>query len=550
MMSREDQERAAHERPLLTRFLPRSLWAQTILLLLVAVSLSAATVGPWASARFEDQFVDELQKRGSSTVKTMEKHADLRLAISLADEKQAAPILASLVASDEEVLYVGILGANKQPIAYAPASMAAADLAAHAQLHFLPVQARDEVRRFTQPVTRTREAPGGLDFAAGPDTDKAKSDLLGYVVLGLKTAHMHQRARLQVLSAIGVSALLVFTVLILFYFRWVARRLFHMVQFAQDISKGELRRRLDDPVEDDLGRLAAALRSMAERTGGVVTQLQEASRQLSGSSAEMFDASSRQAGNASKQAASVTEMGATVAELRETFNQATSKAESVIDLARRSEESSTGGAEAVKQSIDGMLHIREQVAAIAQTIDGLVQRTDQIDAIIDVVNDLAEQSNVLALNAGIEAARAGEHGRGFAVVAREVRSLAERSKESTAQVRAILQDIKLAGRDAVRAIEEGSRRAEAGSQVSQAAGDAIHRLGDAIAASSSAAMQIASSTRQQSVGVEQIWQATKEIDRIATETAQGILKIEEAAANMKKLSATMADIVGRYRIAS
>jgi methyl-accepting chemotaxis protein len=241
-------------------------------------------------------------------------------------------------------------------------------------------------------------------------------------------------------------------------------------------------------------------------------------------------------------------MGATVAELRETFNQATTKAESVIDLARRSEESSSGGAEAVKESIDGMGHIREQVAAISNTIQGLVQRTDQIDAIIDVVNDLAEQSNVLALNAGIEAARAGEQGRGFAVVAREVRSLAERSKESTSQVRAILQDIKLAGREAVRAIEEGSRRAQSGMEVANAAGDAIKRLGDAIAASSASAMQIASSTRQQSVGVEQIWQATKEIDRIATETANGIQQLESAAANMKLLSATMAEIVGRYKI--
>jgi methyl-accepting chemotaxis protein len=177
-----------------------------------------------------------------------------------------------------------------------------------------------------------------------------------------------------------------------------------------------------------------------------------------------------------------------------------------------------------------------------------VQRTDQIDAIIDVVNDLAEQSNVLALNAGIEAARAGEQGRGFAVVAREVRSLAERSKESTSQVRAILQDIKLAGREAVRAIEEGSRRAQSGMEVANAAGEAIKRLGDAIAASSASAMQIASSTRQQSVGVEQIWQATKEIDRIATETANGIQQLESAAANMKLLSATMAEIVGRYKI--
>jgi methyl-accepting chemotaxis protein len=74
------------------------------------------------------------------------------------------------------------------------------------------------------------------------------------------------------------------------------------------------------------------------------------------------------------------------------------------------------------------------------------------------------------------------------------------------------------------------------------------RLGEAIAASSAAAMQIASSTRQQSVGVEQIWQATKEIDRIAAETAAGIQQLEAAAANMKTLSTAMGEIVGRYKI--
>jgi methyl-accepting chemotaxis protein len=536
-----------NERSMLTRILPRSLWAQTVLLLIIALALATVAVGPWASARFNQQYDEELQKRGRATVQTLEKHADLRLAISLADEKQAAPILSGIAAGDEEVSYVAILGANKQPIAWAPATMPAGELAANAALHFLAASPGDNVHRFTQTVTRTKESGGGLEFAAGA-AEAPKSDVLGYVVLGLRTGQMRQRARVQTLSTIGFSALGVFTILILLYFRWVARRLFDMVRFAQDVAAGELRKRLDDPIEDDLGRLAAALREMSQRSGGVVIQLQGASRQLSTSSGELFESSSRQAGNAAKQAASVTEMGATVAELRETFNQATAKAESVIDLARRSEESSSGGAEAVKQSIDGMMHIKEQVANIAQTIDGLVQRTDQIDAIIDVVNDLAEQSNVLALNAGIEAARAGEHGRGFAVVAREVRSLAERSKESTAQVRAILQDIKLAGRDAVRAIEEGSRRAETGTQVAEAAGESIHRLGEAIAASSAAAMQIASSTRQQSVGVEQIWQATKEIDRIANETAQGILKIEEAAGNMKNLSAAMAEIVGRYRI--
>jgi len=531
----------------LYRLLPRSLWAQTILLLFGAMLAAAASLGPYSYGRFKAQYAEELQRRGNTTVQTLEKHSDLRLAISLSDEKQALPILKSIADGDEDVRYVAILDAKKTPIAWAPTTLSVEGLSRELGGRFSG--GGEALEHFVQPVTRAKDvASTGLDFPDPSKVDKKEMEALGYVVLGLSTEHAQKRVWTSALTTTLTWTLGLFTALILFYFRWVARRLSGMREFAQSIAAGELMHELDDPVDDDLGRLAEALRAMSSRTGRVVTQLVGASQSLSRASTELFDSSSRQASNASKQAASVSEMGATVAELRETFNQATSKAESVIELARRSEESSTGGVDAVKESIDGMGHIRDQVVAIASTIQGLVQRTDQIDAIIDVVNDLAEQSNVLALNAGIEAARAGEHGRGFAVVAREVRSLAERSKESTSQVRAILQDIKLAGREAVRAIEEGSRRAESGMSVANAAGDAIRRLGDAIAASSASAMQIASSTRQQSVGVEQIWQATKEIDRIATETANGIQQLETAAGNMKSLSSTMAEIVGRYKI--
>jgi methyl-accepting chemotaxis protein len=531
----------------LLRLLPGSLWAQTVLLLLIALLLSAITAGPYSLQRFSEQYNEELTRRGKTTVKTLEKHSDLRLAVSLSDDKQAAPILKSIAEGDQDVRYVAILDAAKKPIAWAPEDLPIETLQASLAMHFPP--SNEGLRRFTQPVMHAKDVTAtGLDFPDPSKAEKKDREALGYVVLGMSPESSKRRMWTSALTTTLTWTLGLFTVMILLFFRWVARRLSSMREFAQSIAAGELMHTLDDDVDDDLGRLAEALRSMSAATGKVIKQLVTASQSLSRASSEVLDSSSRQSTNANKQAASVSEMGATVAELRETFNQATSKAESVIDLARRSEESSTGGIEAVKESIDGMGHIRDQVVAIASTISGLVQRTDQIDAIIDVVNDLAEQSNVLALNAGIEAARAGEHGRGFAVVAREVRSLAERSKESTSQVRTILQDIKLAGRESVRAIEEGSRRAESGMSVANAAGDAIRRLGDAIAASSSSAMQIASSTRQQSVGVEQIFQATKEIDRIATETANGIQQLETAASNMNALSGQMLEIVGRYRI--
>jgi len=533
-------------RKILIRLFPRSLWLQTVLLLFLSIAVSTAIAGPIYSARFNQQAADELDRRGRGTVATLEKHSDLRLAISLADAAQAQSVLANVLVADEDVQYVAVLGPNRAPIAAAPPSLAQDALQRATSFHFGTAPS-DETKRFTQPVVRAKEAGGGLDFGAEP-AKADKNEVLGYVVLGLSSARAHARAWQQAAAAVGTTSLAVFTVLILIYFRWVARRLSRMGEFAEAIAAGNLGSQLGDPYEDDLGRLATALRSMADRTAAVVKQLVDAANALGSTSAEVFDSTSRQAANATRQAASVTEMGATVAELRDTFTQATSKAESVIDLARRSEESSSGGAEAVRESIEGMAHIRDQVVAIARTIHGLVQRTDQIDAIIDVVNDLVEQSNVLALNAGIEAARAGEHGRGFAVVAREVRSLAERSKESTAQVRSILHDIKSAGREAERVSEEGSRRAESGMEVANAAGDSIKHLGEAIADSSASAMQIASSTRQQSQGVDQIWQATKEIDRIANETASGIRQLETAAGTMKALAGRMQEIVGRYKL--
>ncbi len=526
------------------RLLPGSLWLQTLLVLAFAVAATAAVTAPVFNSRQESQLRGDLERRGHATVATLAKDYELRLAISLKDSALAEPILTALVRADDDVRYIAILKGH-EIVAVAPSGMPKEAVQSIVEAHLAQApSAAPDLLRFTQKVVAPKTQ---IDLLADPG-DGSSADALGYVILGLSTQRLSSRALQGTLGSVATTSLLVFTVLILFYFRWVARRLNRMVAFAQVVASGVLHESLQDPAHDDLGRLAEALRSMAWRTGDVIVQLIDASRSLAAASTELLDSSTHQARSANEQATSVAEMGATVAELRQTFSEATSKAESVIDLARRSEESSSGGEAAVKESIDGIVHIRDQVAAIAQTIHGLLDRTDQINAIIEVVNDLAEQSNILALNAGIEAARAGEHGRGFAVVAREVRSLSERSKESTSEVRAILQDIRQAGRDAVRVIEEGSRRAENGVALANAAGESIQRLGDTIVASSAAAMQIATITRQQSVGIDQIWQATKGIDQIARETAKGITQLEAAAGNMKGLSTRLTEIVGRYKV--
>ncbi|MFA0085998.1 methyl-accepting chemotaxis protein [Vibrio sp. 10N.261.51.F12] len=74
-------------------------------------------------------------------------------------------------------------------------------------------------------------------------------------------------------------------------------------------------------------------------------------------------------------------------------------------------------------------------------LESLEQQTVNVTEILDNINAISEQTNLLALNAAIEAARAGEQGRGFAVVADEVRTLAQRSKQSTEDIRHLLDSI-------------------------------------------------------------------------------------------------------------
>src|SRR5690606_15470858 len=98
---------------------------------------------------------------------------------------------------------------------------------------------------------------------------------------------------------------------------------------------------------------------------------------------------------------------------------------------------------------------------------------------------------------------------GFAVVAMEVRNLADQNRDATVQVREILGEIQRATNAAVMVTEEGSKGVDSGQRLVNSAGEAIRELANAIEDAATAAMQIAASTRQQTIGVDQLTQAMR-----------------------------------------
>jgi hypothetical protein len=216
-----------------------------------------------------------------------------------------------------------------------------------------------------------------------------------------------------------------------------------------------------------------------------------------------------------EQLAGVNQTTAAVAEITQVAREAVSRSEQVIKEAEEANAIYQDGRQAVEGNIASMNEIKSQMESIAETIVDLSERTQAIGDIITSVKDIAEQSNLLALNASIEAARAGDQGRGFAVVATEMRSLAEQSKQATNQVRTILGEIQRAATEAVRVAEMGGQIVAKGVEQAMESGGHIEALAQAIEKQSFSAQQIAASTRQQQLGMEQISDAIARIEGTA-----------------------------------
>jgi methyl-accepting chemotaxis protein len=323
------------------------------------------------------------------------------------------------------------------------------------------------------------------------------------------------------------------------------------VGYMAGVAKGNLSARLtfnDKDKDDPLTILGLQLNDTAASLQVMILQIREAAHDLSSAAAEILAVTTQQSAGANEQSVSIAQTTTTVDEVKIIAEQAVSRAQEVANASQRSVEISHDGRQAVQNTINGMGRIKERVESIAENILALSEQTQQIGDIIASVNDLATQSNMLALNAAVEAARAGEHGKGFAVVASEVRALAEQSKQATAQITTILEDIQKATNTTVMATEEGTKGVDEGVLLAAQAQDAIAQLAGVIDESTQAATQMVAGGRQQATGVEQIALAMNNINQATAQSLASTRQAEKTAQDLSELARSLSEIVEQYQV--
>ncbi|MCI0395701.1 MAG: methyl-accepting chemotaxis protein [Chloroflexi bacterium] len=319
--------------------------------------------------------------------------------------------------------------------------------------------------------------------------------------------------------------------------------------FIEQVASGDLTVRLSVNGDNDaLTILGRNLNAMVARLGEITTQIREATTNMTSAASEILAATTQQAAGANEQSSAIAQTTTTIDEVKTIVEQSFAKAQAVAEQAQRTRDISLAGQRAVTDTVESMSQIKGRVAGIAENILALSEQTQQVGEIIATVNDIASQSNLLALNASVEAARAGEHGKGFAVVAVEVRNLAEQSKQATAQVKAILNEIQRATNAAVMATEEGTKGVEAGAQRTGQTGETIQQLAGSITESARAAQQIVASAQQQTTGMEQIALAMQNINQATVQNLASTRQAEKAAQDLATLARQMESLVTRYKL--
>ncbi|OQX37641.1 MAG: hypothetical protein B0D84_00430, partial [Candidatus Sedimenticola endophacoides] len=299
---------------------------------------------------------------------------------------------------------------------------------------------------------------------------------------------------------------------------------------------------------DEIGRAGQALdamlekfRKMMERVSCNAEAVATTADRTARITAESDQAMVRQQEQTSQAMRAITEMAATVSEIADS---AANSSQMVLETTRQAQT----GQQVVARTVGEIEQLAARVLEAAGVIQALETKSAEIGRVLEVIQSIAEQTNLLALNAAIEAARAGEQGRGFAVVAEEVRTLANRTQESTSEIHATIAKLQEGTAQAVEVIEQSNQQAQDAVRNTLVTGEALEAITRGIEHINEMSGHIADTSQRQRAVSNEISENITGIESMTRNTAEGIRQTSDIAGQLATLAHDLESLVSQFRI--
>ncbi|RML36535.1 Methyl-accepting chemotaxis protein [Pseudomonas syringae pv. atrofaciens] len=355
----------------------------------------------------------------------------------------------------------------------------------------------------------------------------------------------YEQTRIIALSAIG----LVLALTLLLAWR-LSVSIIHPVRqalhIASTIADGDLSEHPIPDGKDETAQLLITLGRMRTNLHSTIEQIYAAATQLSQSVQEMGSIAEASALNLQLQNNEIEQAAVAVNQMSQAAIEVAGNASNTVTESKASTQAAAQGQDKLSATILSIKELTENVLDSSHQAQGLAERTQSISSILDVIRAIANQTNLLALNAAIEAARAGEAGRGFAVVADEVRSLAQRTSASTAEIEGLISGVQQSTQQTASSLRHTATQANLTMEQAASTGEALQVIILSTATINDRNLLIASAAEQQAQVATEVDRNLSSIRELSSQSASAAQQTTVASNALSMLANDLNLMVQRF----
>ena len=370
--------------------------------------------------------------------------------------------------------------------------------------------------------------------------------------VGMMAKEANQTAMQQLYIAFGTSIAILFLVFLgRQYGMKTLMQQFHLLKGRlQCVSVGDFSRplELDELSKDnEIGELYEAYNTMLEKVGDLLQGVDRSVERVKQSVSEVREASDHTSSGVSAQGSEIATISSTISAMSEAVSSVAATALNSVQSVDETKDVANQGNTAIQRSYTNVNALLTQIDDTAHVLIELEKDSQEVSQVLSVITSIAEQTNLLALNAAIEAARAGEQGRGFAVVADEVRTLAQRTQESTEEIRKIIESLQSQSDKAVKAMTASQEKAKETVEENSKATQILKTITESVASVSEQMNQIARASEEQSLSAKNVDEATHSIATVAQKTLTASEALTQASNDIEVQMGELEGMVHKFK---